>query len=157
MTIESQGQWEKGRRLGCLFRRVADLVAAIENRPHDFGTGDLLYRAEIHLLDSIGQQGQANVTELAELKGVSKAAISRKVAALEKKELVRRFFRADNRKEVHFGLTPKGRVAFENHLRFHERLDRELADQFGDFTTADLDAVARFLEVGERLLREHAK
>lgn len=155
--MDTREQWERTCRLGCLFKRVADLVALLESKPHDFGTGDLLYRAEIHLLDSIGQRGQANVTELADLKGVSKAAISRKVAVLEKKGLVVRFQRADNRKEVHFGLTAKGRVAFEHHLRLHERLDQEQAALLGEFTAEELDSVARFLTALETFLRERAK
>jgi len=53
----------------------------------DFGTGVMLYRAEIHTIRAIGDNPGINVTKLAESMGITKVAISQTVNKLVRKKL----------------------------------------------------------------------
>jgi DNA-binding MarR family transcriptional regulator len=61
-----------------------------------------------------------NVTELADLAGVTKGAISQVVSKLEKKGAVRRYKSEGNEKEVLVELTDKGREIYERHQKVNE-------------------------------------
>ena len=105
------------------FTRMINKFNYIEKIPRDFGTGNLLYPSEIHLIETIGKTPGINVTELAKKHGISKAAISQKLKKLEKKDLVERFKGNENEKAVLLKLKIKGEIAFKGHESFHSIMD----------------------------------
>lgn len=130
--------------------RVVQRMAAIENSPRDFGTGDLLFRAEIHTVEAIGRIPGVGITELAGMLGVTKGAVSQMVKKLVQKGLVRRTLDPANARLVCLILTPTGRVARDGHEAFHHRMEQVVRDGFPD----DIDAVnERFRTVFNELDR----
>jgi len=105
------------------FGKIINKFNYIERIPRDFGTGNLLYPSEIHLIETIGKTPGINVTELAKKHGITKAAISQKLKKLEKKDLVKRFKNSENEKAVLLKLTTEGKIAFKGHERFHSIMD----------------------------------
>ncbi len=105
------------------FTRMINKFNYIEKIPRDFGTDNLLYPSEIHLIETIGKTPGINVTELAKKHGISKAAISQKLKKLEKKDLIERFKGNENEKAVLLKLKIKGEIAFKGHESFHSIMD----------------------------------
>jgi DNA-binding MarR family transcriptional regulator len=89
------------------FIRILHLYSALDKRPKDFGTGDLLYVSEIHAIHYIGGNPEINMTQLAELSGVTRGAISQTVKRLVSKRYIARY-RVKNNKEVNLRLSDKG-------------------------------------------------
>ena len=105
-----------------LFNNILGKFQAIENKPRDFGTGDLLSRSEIHVLAGIDENPLASVTDLAGKLGVTKGAISQMVGKLSGKGYARKLHSVDDKKEILLALMAKGRLAAENHNEFHKQM-----------------------------------
>ena len=68
-----------------LFLKILHLYSVIGRKPKDYGTGDLLYIAEIHTITMVGNNHQINMTQLAEIMGVTRGAISQTIRKLVKR------------------------------------------------------------------------
>jgi DNA-binding MarR family transcriptional regulator len=90
-----------------LFIRILHLYSVLDKKPKDFGTGDLLYVSEIHAIHAIASNPEINLTQLAELSGVTKGAISQMVKRLVSKRYIARY-KVRNKKEVNLRLSDKG-------------------------------------------------
>jgi DNA-binding MarR family transcriptional regulator len=92
-----------------MFIRILHLYSVIDKKPKDFGTGDLLYVTEIHAIHYIGANPEINMTQLADISGVTKGAVSQTVKRLVSKRYIARY-QSGNKKEVHLRLSDKGYV-----------------------------------------------
>jgi DNA-binding MarR family transcriptional regulator len=104
------------------FNRVVTKFALIDRNPRDFGSGERLTRAEIHLIAAVGDRPLVKVTDLARTMGVTKGAVSQNVGRLVRKEYLKKLRSMDNDKEVLLLLTEKGEVAYRGHERYHAEL-----------------------------------
>ena len=66
-------------QLMSLLDQVMNRMGTAHSPTNDFGTGVPLYRAEIHTIQSIGQNPGINMTEMARLMNVTKGAVSQTV------------------------------------------------------------------------------
>ncbi|WP_147821525.1 MarR family winged helix-turn-helix transcriptional regulator [Salidesulfovibrio onnuriiensis] len=116
--------------------RIVDMFNASHEQGVDFGTGDLLFPAEIHTIEAVEEGRGTTVTALAEHFDVSKPTISERIKKLEKRGLLSKTKVAGTRDQV-ITLTPKGRMAFEGHRTHHASMFKAFAAQFGpDFNAA---------------------
>ncbi len=67
-------------------------------------------------------RGVSTAADLAELQGVSLAAICKMVDALESRGLIERGHREGNRKQLFIGLSPEGRTLFHRTRKAAERV-----------------------------------
>ena len=95
-------------------------------KPKDYGTGELLFLTEIHLIQAIGKEETPYITKLADLTGVTKGAVSQTLAKLEKKGYVVKVKDPSNNSRLLVELTNKGQIAFYGHEHYHERTDADL-------------------------------
>ena len=58
-----------------LFLKILHLYSVIGRNPTDYGTGGLLYLADIHAITKIGKNHRVNMTQHAEHMRVTKKAI----------------------------------------------------------------------------------
>ncbi|MCF4142276.1 MULTISPECIES: MarR family winged helix-turn-helix transcriptional regulator [Dethiosulfovibrio] len=137
-----------------VYREIAELMFSVHNRfkeleskPKDFGTDDLLYSTEIHTIVAVGGNPNSNLTELAELLGVSKSSVSKFVKKLLEKGYIVKTRARDNRKEVFFELTERGWTAYRGHEIFSEKLFGKVYDILKKGEDGDALVVRRFLEV----------
>ncbi len=128
------------------FTRMINKFNQIEKRARDYGTGNLLYPSEIHLIDTIGKNSGINVTTLAQKQGISKAAISQKLRKLEKKFLIERFKESSNDKTVRIKLKIKGEVAFKGHEKFHSVMDSILIRKINELAPETIDSFENLLD-----------
>jgi DNA-binding MarR family transcriptional regulator len=130
------------------FIQVMNKYSALEKRPIDFGTDELLYPSEIHMIEAIGKGRGMNITELGGMLGVTKGAVSQKVARLVRKGLVQKIKAPSSEKEVLLKLTEKGWIAFEGHEKFHMGLYVDFIKYIEDFSS---DEMKRFSEILKKL------
>jgi DNA-binding MarR family transcriptional regulator len=109
-----------------LIRKSSVLIA----QPRPFGTDDLLYSSEIHMIDVIGRQPGICVTGIAQKLDITKGAVPKIIRKLLKKNMIYRYQAPLNKKMVLFKLTDKGEIAFQAHVEFHEELDQSIIRKF---------------------------
>lgn len=97
-----------------LFQSILHVYTLFEKQPINFGTGSKVYVTEIQTVSVIGENPNANMTQLAEIMGVTRGAISQTVRKLIAKKLVVRLT-ARNQKEINLGLTGFGQMVSESY------------------------------------------
>jgi DNA-binding MarR family transcriptional regulator len=135
--------------LGAILLRIFNKFLENQKLARHYGLEERLYPAEMHLLALIGSRPGAGVTELAELGGVTKGAISQIAQKLVKKRLITKDRDPDNGTRVIFQLTNKGKVAFYSHARMHDEVDRELFDYVEQLKPTQFRTIQRFLTLVE--------
>jgi len=118
--------------------------------PKSYGTDMLFHRLDIHLIETIGAFDGINVTELARKHRITKSAVSQAVRKLEKRELIRRYQRADNKKEILFSLTERGKTAFHAHREYHRKVEGKVSEEISAWSEQDAESVRRLIDVMKR-------
>ena len=131
------------------FLRIINKFKVLEKIPIDHGTGDLLYASEINTLEIIGDFPGINLTQLAQKKGVTKSAVSQIVTKLVKKQLVVKKQSPDHEKIFLLELTDLGKVAYENHEKFHEKYDSPMIEKLLSMSEEQLELVTDTFEMLE--------
>jgi len=134
------------------FLRIINKFKILEKIPIDHGTGHLLYASEINTLEIIGKSPGINVTELAKRKGVTKGAVSQIVTKLEKKQLITKFKDPENEKVVLLRLDKNGKIAFENHEKFHEKYDSAIIEKLNEMSSEQIALVTNTFEILEETI-----
>lgn len=94
--------------------------------PKDYGTGDLLYTLEAHMLRYIRYNPGTTVSEISRYWGRNKATVSPQISKLEQKGYVRKCKDPHNSRLTRLYLTDRG-VAFD---QAHEAYDKRETDYF---------------------------
>ncbi|MBB6633388.1 MarR family transcriptional regulator [Cohnella thailandensis] len=105
----------------------------------ELGEKSLLTLSDIHLIACIGDFSPINVTSIAEKTGLTKGSITRISKKLLKLELVKRQQINDNKKEVHYSLTPKGQKVHLIHNRIHHEIEERFMTFLDKYTNEQLD------------------
>jgi DNA-binding MarR family transcriptional regulator len=142
--LELSAQWD----------RLLNKMDAIEKTPRDFGSGDLLFRSEVHTLMAIGENPGTNVTELAGHSGTTKSAVSQMVDKLSRKNLVEKYRSPDNEKEVFLRLTSRGRIAFLGHEQYHLKIHARIEQRLREMTDDEFRILKDFFRVVEETADE---
>lgn len=100
---------------------------------------------EVHCIEYIEKNGDSNVTKLAEAFYMTRGAISKLTKKLIKKGLIESYQKVDNKKEIYFKLTEKGREVFNTHEELHQEFrerDKIIFDQVSD---EQIEALLQFV------------
>ncbi len=122
----------------------------IASSPKSYGTDMQFHRLDIHLIDSIGSMDGINVTELARRHSITKSAVSQAVRKLEKRGLVERYQRPDNKKEILFSLTDRGQTAFHAHREYHRKVEGNVIEELAAFSHSESAAVEKLIDLLQR-------
>jgi DNA-binding MarR family transcriptional regulator len=134
-----------------LFLKILHLYSVIGRRPKDYGTGDLLYITEIHTIAMIGKNHQVNMTQLAELMGVTKGAISQTIRKLVSKNYIMKS-NTVNRKEINLTLSDKGQLVYKGQDSFQKELFTFAATLYDNARSEDREMVMRlFLAISSNM------
>ncbi len=110
--------------------RLMNRLSAVMAEPRSFGTEYKLYTSEIQMIGVIGRNPGINVTEIAETLGITKGAVPKIIRKLLQKELIVRYQVPENKKEIHFDLTEKGKTAYLRHREFHQKVNQGIIEHF---------------------------
>ncbi|MDO4539944.1 MAG: MarR family transcriptional regulator [Syntrophomonadaceae bacterium] len=116
----------------------------LNKRIHSYGTDTIIFHSEIHLISAIARNPEIHVKGLAELLGITSASVSEMLSKLLKKGLVRKEVDKDNLARVKLSLTTKGQLAHEEHMRYHDQLNRMVADELADATDEQIAFILEF-------------
>ncbi|QPS70645.1 winged helix DNA-binding protein [Lactococcus garvieae] len=102
---------------------------------------------EIACIEFIAKLDEPNVTKLADQLYVTRGAISKATKKLLQKEDIATFQKADNKKEIYFKLTAKGKKINQQHEQLHDEF--LISDQpvFESFSSKDLDTILQFTQL----------
>lgn len=100
----------------------------------------------IHVLDCIGTHEPINHTSIAAKMNLSKASITKIGTKLLAGGCIKRSQLNDNKKEVYYSLTSKGRELFEVHARMHEMIEQRFIASLTHFTESELQASLKFFQ-----------
>lgn len=130
-----------------LFQSILHVYTLFEKQPINFGTGSKVYVTEIQTVSVIGENPNANMTQLAEIMGVTRGAISQTVRKLITKKLVVRIH-SRNQKEINLALTDFGRMVSESYRTKMIEVFTFADELYASATPADRELVKRlFLRI----------
>ncbi|MDR3264236.1 MAG: MarR family transcriptional regulator [Clostridiales bacterium] len=102
--------------------------------------------SEIHCIEYIGRNADANVTRLAESFFMTNGAISKIAKKLIKKGTIISYRKPDNKKEIYFCLTPQGNELFKVHETLHDEFYERDKAVFGQVTGEEFDGMLNLIE-----------
>lgn len=133
------------------FLKILHLYSVIAKKPKDYGTGDMLYLTEIHTITMVGKNDEINMTNLAEIMGVTKGAISQTIHKLVHKNLIIKV-NSTNRKEFNLKLSEKGNIVFKGQESFQKELFTFAATLYEQANPKDRELVKRlFLAISNNM------
>lgn len=91
------------------------------SQPRDYGTGETISMVEVHILTLIEDHPGITVSELSELWGTTKGAISQTVKRLEERKLIWRERDKENARMIHLAVTDKGMQLSTSHKSFDNK------------------------------------
>lgn len=97
--------------------------------------------ADVHLLDVMWKNPYKKASQLAEIFGVTKGAVSQQIKKLVKRDLINRVQYDDNCKEVFIELTDLGKEAVNN----HKKIDMEVLESLNNILSETTDDQKTFL------------
>jgi len=108
--------------------------------------------SEVHCIEYIGKHADSNVTKLAEAFYMTRGAISKMTKKLMDKGLIESYRKPDNKKEIYFRITERGRAVFQIHEELHKQFRERDKAVFEQVTEEQFDSMLRFVEKYSRHL-----
>ncbi len=124
------------------FLKILHLYSVIGRKPKDYGTGDLLYFTELHTISMVGKNREVNMTNLADLMGVTRGAISQTIRKLVSKGLIIKS-NTINRKEINLRLSEKGMMVLRGQESFQNEIFTFAGTLYENATTKEIQLVGR--------------
>jgi DNA-binding MarR family transcriptional regulator len=118
----------------------------IDKKARTYGTEELLFPSEIHVIDAIGMQSDMTTTKLAKTLGITKGGISQITSKLIKKDLIERS-KGTGVNEVFLTLTDKGKTAYDCHRRMHENLTKKLNSLLNETSEPVKETILKIISV----------
>lgn len=123
------------------------------HQARDYGTGQIINMAEVHILTMIADEPGITTNVLAQKWKCTKAAVSQNVKKLEQKKLVYRIQDEENKKVFHLYVTEEG----ENLALAHKRFDIldiiETKEELLKYCTEEeIDTFYKVLEVYQSII-----
>ena len=139
------------------FQSIMNLSQQLEKVPKKFGTGELLSRSEIHLIEIIGDNEGLSVTDIGTYLGITKGAVSQSLKRLEAKGFSLKKTDPENLSRSIVMLTAKGFTAFWAHKHWHETMDGGFLQYMEELNTSEINIIINFLERVEDFLKRRVQ
>ncbi len=129
------------------------LALDFEKQIRNYGTDVQLSSSEIYLIKCISENVNCNVTMLAELTEVSKAAISQMIKKLEKKGMIIIGYDRENRSRYQINLTDKGIAANTVHLNLNQEVFESIYNLLADYNDNEVERVRQFVAMAGKQIK----
>lgn len=124
-------------------------------KPRYYGTEHLLYSSEIHMIEIIGKYKNITSTEIAKAQGITNGAVSQTTSKLLKKGLIQKNVSPLGNNEILISLTSTGKIAFENHLNFHDSLIKQISILLSELPQESIDIIEKILFIVDTTLETY--
>ncbi len=121
-------------------------------KPQQYGTKDMLYPAEVHLINTIGNHEKVTVTELAALFGITKGAVSQTTSKLVKKQLIEKTPSENEKNVVFISLSEKGRIVYDYHCEMHRKSREKIDMILGNLSPQEQNSVKEIITALDEML-----
>jgi DNA-binding MarR family transcriptional regulator len=138
------------------FLKILNLYSVIGRKPNDYGTGDLLYFTEIHTISMVGKNKEVNMTQLADIMGVTKGAISQTIRKLVNKNFIIKS-NTRNRKEISLRLSEKGMIVLKGLHSFNQEIFAFAGTLYERAKPEDVELVRRLFEAISENMQQRVK
>lgn len=145
------------RDYNTLFERIERVVNKynqLDNQKRSYGTDIYLTNTEIHMVATIGDNPNINITELAKLKGVTKGAVSQIIYKLVDKGLVEKKVSTESDAQVNLSLTKTGTINYKGHIEYHKMKNEMLCVSLEAMNNDTYGMLNQALSEFERILEE---
>ncbi len=122
------------------FLKILNLYSVISRKPKDYGTGDLLYFTEVLTISAVGKNKAINMTQLAEIMGVTKGAISQTIRKLVSKNFILKT-NIRNMKEINLKLSEKGYIVCDGLKTLNQEIFAFAGSLYDKAKPADVELV----------------
>ena len=129
------------------FFDMLTVITAKQKIPKEYADGQVLYNAEIELLEKIYQYPEANISILSVKLGVTKSAVTQMSIKLLDKELIEKFQDSKNKKEKYFRLTNEGKKARETYMAHHDQALNEMSPYLCSLNENDKNTILTFMKM----------
>ena len=102
--------------------------------------------SELHIIASIGDLKNPNVTAIARHMGMTKGGISKNIKKLISAELVEAYQEDNNNRKIFYRLTTDGRRIYDKHAVAHKNWIERDNGFISQFSEDEINTVADFLE-----------
>lgn len=123
-------------------------------KPKYYGTEDLLYPAEVHLIEIIGAHKKITTTEISKTIGVTKGAVSQVTNKLITKNLIVKEVSSKKANEVFIYLTEKGEKVFLHHREMHKNMSERVSAELSALSPEGRQALENIFNFLEESLDE---
>ena len=131
--------------VGKLFE-VVNAIISSEKVPRDYGTGHLLYHSELHFIEIVSRNPETNAIALSEIMNVTRGAVTQTSNKLEKKGVIERYSKPDNKKEKYYRLTELGNTLRKAHLKHHADANGQMCEYLRSLNDAEKEVIVQFLD-----------
>lgn len=146
----------KEKELISNFRNVFNKMAWLNKEKMESSLKGYL-PSEVHCIEAIEKNENPNVKKLAETLYMTRGAISKLTKKLIEKDLIESYRKQDNKKEIYFKLTNKGKEVFIIHEELHQAFQERDKIVFEQVTDEQLDSMLHFVEKYSRHLDAEIK
>ncbi len=101
--------------------------------------------SEIHCIDLIGKIKDPNVTKISQSMNMTRGAISKISKKLLSANLIEKYKKPDNDKEIYFELTELGEKLYKHHEIKHKKWEERNDIFFNNISKEEQEIVANFL------------
>ncbi|MDD3142332.1 MAG: MarR family transcriptional regulator [Lachnospiraceae bacterium] len=116
-------------------------------RPKYYGTEHLLYLSEVHMIEVIGEHRCLTATQIAQLQGITKGAVSQTTNKLSKKGLIKKEVSPIGNNEISISLTDSGKIVYDNHLKYHKDLITAVSSLVNELPNESLNILKQILSI----------
>ena len=115
---------------------------------HQYGYSD------VHSIDFIGRNEDANVTKLAQYLKMTRGAASKIVKRLQTQGLIDVYMREDNQKEKYYRLTKVGKCVFKEHEKRHQLCIKRDSQFLKNYSAIEIQYIKEFMKDYNHYLEE---
>ncbi|WP_461614126.1 MarR family transcriptional regulator [Clostridium sp. Marseille-QA1073] len=102
--------------------------------------------SEVHCIDLIGKIEDPNVTKLSEALDMTRGAISKMTKRMLEQNVITKYQKPDNKKEIYFALTDLGKEIYVKHEKAHKDYEKRDLEFFQQIKEEEQDIIIKFLE-----------
>lgn len=135
--------------------RIINKYNSKTKSPKQYGTEHFLYSSEVHMIEIIGRHNALTTTQIANLQGITKGAVSQTTSKLTKKNLIKKELSPDGNNEVLISLTETGQIVFGNHANYHKEMTVRLASLINELSPDSKKNILKALDTIEKSLETY--
>ena len=134
--------------------RLINLYNATQKKPHTYSGGLLLYPAQAHMLEIIGDSAGISQSMIAAEYMITKGAVSQSISFLDEKGLIVKKPSQDSGRGVGLYLSERGREIFAEHRELHSEMIAEVTRLAEKLPSEATEILLQMADVIEESIRK---